>query len=73
MVVLLVGVVLLLMVGGPSAVNWAGWLVFAIGISAIGGISLPFGVNFPDFFRCLYRLLVSRLIPAGGNLGPLFN
>ena len=56
--------------GDPSAVNRVGW-VLAVGISAVGVVSLPFGVDFPDFFRCLYRLLVSRLIPAGGNLGPL--
>ena len=39
--VLFVGVVLLSMVASPSAVNWVGWLVFAVGISAVGGISFP--------------------------------
>ena len=58
--------------GDPSAVNRVGW-VLAVGISAVGGISFLFGVEFPDIIRCLYRLLFSRSIPAGGNLGPLFN
>ena len=70
--VTMVGWDLCSMVGDPSAVNRVGW-VLTVGISAVGGISFPFGVEFPDFVRCLYRLLVSRLIPAGGNLGPLFN
>ena len=52
-----------------------GWVVRFLPLAfwPLAGFPSLFEVDVPEFFRCLYRLLVSRLIPAGGNLGSLFN